>query len=162
MDALKTDGAAGESLAAWQIVLRHGMFPQWTDVDLANLLSAVESNDPRLIQGHQSDPLPMTANLPKPVCGACMVSYVGWMRFDDRSAATVGDLDTFTFQAFMRSEILLGELSIKVDGRLPGWMPFLEWFDDLPREEVFRQLSQEIRVEQARRKLIRDNVQRAL
>lgn len=120
-------------MSPWQRVWRFGIAPLLTPAGLAALRDALESDDPRLIQGSTTEPMPVPLFAHEPVEGACAVAFSLW-----RGNATerVGTLHRAFRSLCASADDLLDEPL--------GTMVFLNWFDETPRAEMRRELLAEI------------------
>lgn len=124
----------------WRRAFREGFAPLFSDDGLAALALALETDDPRLIQGETVSPPQRTECQDWPVEAACLVAYGGW-RGDELD--TVAEVGEFFAQMCFEADMRLNESA--------GCRWFLNQFDDWPREVMRRELLPEVRHEQQRR-----------
>lgn len=126
----------------WKRVWRNGFAPLFPEEALEALKVGLAENDPKLIQGQTTFPLP-TPQYSGWVCeGADAVAYGYW-----RSGllGTVGDI-----------EDRFAALCFEVDQRLGGMNEcrhFLNWWDDVPRQEGVMALLSEVKFNLSKRKV---------
>jgi hypothetical protein len=118
---------------SWQRSWRMGLAPLLTPAGLAALRAALETDDPRLVQGTTTEPLPIALFADAAVEGACAVGFSLWQ---GQSLVHVGALH----QAFRR---LCASADDLLDEPL-GTIAFLNWFDETPRAEMRRALLAEV------------------
>lgn len=121
-------------MIAWQCSWRVGFAPLLTEGGLAALLTALETDDPRLTQGATSEPLPVAIFHDCAVEKACAVGFCLWQ---GAGLDRVGALH----RAFRR---LCASADDLLDEPL-GTVAFLNWFDQTPRDEMRRLLADEVR-----------------
>ncbi len=120
-------------MESWRKVWREGFAPIIGEVGLRALAEALRSDDPALIQGSTSNPLPLMCNSQLPVNAACVVGLCGWR---GEGIETVEDVDHYFAEKCFEADQRLGE---------PGgcrWL--LNWIDDTPREEMRKELLPEV------------------
>ena len=128
-------------LELWQTVLRQGIFPQLSDEQLTVLRTAFETDDPRLIQGATTTPLPLLCVRDWPAEAACVLGFCGWV---GDGLKTVGEVEEFFGKVCFECDRLLGEPA--------AVRHLLNWFDDAPRDEMRRLLLKEVWLEHYRRR----------
>ena len=129
-----------EKLFPWQTVLCQGIFPQLTDEQLVKLLTALETDDVRLIQGATVSPFTLYSVRDWPCEAACVLGFCGWGGDESK---TVGEVEQYFAEVCFEADRLLGE---------PAAVRFfLLWYDGVPRDEMRRLLIKEVREEQERR-----------
>jgi hypothetical protein len=118
-------------MTTWQEVFRTHVAPKLTPEYLRILRNALWSNDPRLIQGHTAEPLLhiLERDLAHKVAATCACA-IGFRRLCE-GPASVAEVEN-SFNLFM------------ADAGRPEVVPFLRWYDQTPREEVFPALAAEI------------------
>ena len=129
-------------MATWDQVFREGIAPQLTLDDLAALETALESDDPRLIQEGTTHPPPLRSFEECTVEGACAIGYAGWQ---GRSLETVGAVEN-----------VFGKVCLETDRRMQeptACRTFLSWFDSQPRADVREKLLWVVRSVINRRRL---------
>mgnify|MGYP001561308723 CR=1 FL=1 len=125
----------------WRRVWRRGLAPQLSDAGLGVLRAALQTDDPRLIQGEivTTGRWPARLAWDRPAAG-CVIGLCGWL---GEGLETVGEVeDYFTTVAFAIDDLL---------GKPAACRGFLNWFDETVRSEVRRLLLPEVLREQARR-----------
>ncbi len=130
-----------EPLAAWTRVWRAGA-PLLPTAGLEALAVALETDDPRLLQGATTTPPPLMVVQDWDVEAACLVGFCGWQ--DGTSKHTVHDVEEmFAKWCFAVDEILQEPAGCR-------WL--LNHFDETPRDEMRSALLPEVRRELDRRK----------
>jgi hypothetical protein len=123
-------------------VLRQGLFPQFTDGQLAALRTALLHDDPALIQHYTTRPIYSRHahnGLVKPL-GACFIGYAGWKG----GCETIAEIQAYFDSVCHQSDKLLDHV-----GDLEY---FLNTFDKPEaRAELWPILLHEVQAEQARR-----------
>src|SRR5262245_56861621 len=127
-------------MESWRKVWREGVAPLISKEGLEALASALESDDPRLLQGATTTPPPLQCVQDWPVEAACAVGYCGWQ---GDGLETVAEVEEFFARVCFEVDQQLGEPAAC------RW--FLNWFDETPREEMRRLLLAEVRRELAQR-----------
>lgn len=130
-------------LAAWQECWREGIAPQLPTAGLRALARALEADDPRLLQGQTTQPVPVICCTAWPCEKACPVAFALWQDEADPDASTVGRVDQLFASACFACDRHLGACA--------ACAAFLNWADSTPREEMFPQLLGEVRSELSRR-----------
>jgi hypothetical protein len=121
-----------EPLTAWQRAWR-AIAQQISTPALVALAKALESDDPRLLQGATTSPPPLQCVQDWPVEGACSLGYCGWQ---GEGLDTVGEVEEFFARVCYEADCSLNE---------PGAVRFfLNWFDETPRDTMRQQLAAEI------------------
>lgn len=112
----------------WRKVWRQGVAPLLSTAGLAALGKALVNDDPRLLQGATTLPPPLQCALDWPVDAACAIGYCGWQ---GDGLNTVAEVEEFFSRVCYEAGVEIGQPhSIGL---------LLNWFDELPREEM-RQL----------------------
>ena len=137
--------APAEMGTSCQAVLRDGVFPQLTDEQLVKLLTALETDDIRLVQGCTTRPPPQQCVKDWPCEAACVLGFCGWGGDESK---TVGDVEQYFAEVCFEADRLLGEPA--------AVRHFLNWVDDAPRGEMRRLLLKEVKQEQERRSAINE------
>lgn len=119
-------------MESWRKVWREGVLPLLSEKNLKTLLEALQSDDPALVQGCTTNPPPLQCVQDWPVEACCALSYMGWKEGLD----TVGEAEEYFAKLCYEVDRLLEEPA--------GCRHFVNWFDETPREEMRRLLSQEI------------------
>jgi len=130
-----------EVIPAWKTVWREGFAPQLSTPALEALAEALARDDPRLLQGVNTQPPPLETLRDWPVEAACALGFCAWQ---GDGLPTVGDVDDFFGRACFEADLRVHEPA--------GCRYFLNWFDDTPRDEMRRLLLPEVRDELARRR----------
>jgi hypothetical protein len=125
----------------WQEVWRRGFAPQLSDRALKALADALAVDDPRLIQGYCTDPVPVRQSADSVVWGACPVTYGDWQTTPRR---TVGNLG-WRFHSLCAG-------ADKAMGQPRAWQVFVEWWGTTGRLEAFTLLLAEVNATLAERK----------
>jgi hypothetical protein len=118
---------------SWRRVWRDGLAPQLSTASLEALARALIGDDPRLVQGATTKPLPLDGLQERCVEAACVLGYCGWQGY---GLSTVGDVEAYFAQTCFEADQRLGEPA--------GCRWFLNWFDDTPRDEMRRSLLVEV------------------
>ena len=121
-------------MTAWQLVWRHGIAPQLTTTGLLALRQALEADDRRLIQGATTEPPPLQTVLDWPVEKACAVCFAIWQ--GDGDFQTVGQVEAVFARVCYEADQTFGEPA--------ACRYFLNWFDQIPREQMRPQLLAEV------------------
>jgi hypothetical protein len=127
-------------MESWRYVWREGFATLISMEGLKALHKALLVDDPHLMQGATTAPPPLMAVANWPCEGGCLISYVGWQ---GERLQTVGDVEEYFAQKCFEVDQKLGEPSAC------RWL--LNWFDDTPRDEVRRELIEEVEREIVRR-----------
>jgi hypothetical protein len=117
----------------WRTVFRDGFEPSLTTVGLLALREALRNDDRRLHQGATTTPVPHVAHADWPCEGACALGFCGWQ---GGGLASVGEVEEFFSRLCWEADQRLGEPAAC------RW--FLNWFDDVPRDEMRRDLLAEV------------------
>lgn len=117
----------------WQASWRKGFVPVLSRKALEALRDALVRDDPRLLQGSTTDPLPYLCMRRKPCEGGCAISFCGWQ---GEGIETVGKVDQFFIET---CEKVCQDMR---EGVACRW--FLNWFDDTPRDVMRRELLPEV------------------
>ncbi len=128
-------------MEAWRRVWRHGFSPLLPLLGLQRLKTALETDDPRLLQGATCTPPPLTAVLDWPVEACDCIVFAFWADHDFHCTAEDGE--EFFAQRCFECDTILGEPAAS------RW--FLNWYDETPRNEVFRALALEVGLEVTKR-----------
>lgn len=121
-------------METWRRVWRGGVAPSLSYRGLLALKKALLDDDSRLIQGATTTPPPLRCVWDWPTEAACAIAYCGWI--GDKVSSTVGDVEEYFAKA-----------CFEIDQRLDqpaGCRYFLTWYDETPRAEMIRDLSQEV------------------
>lgn len=120
-------------MESWRLVWRDGFVQGLSTAGLAALKSALERDDPRLIQGATTTPPPLMCVQEWPVEAACALGFCGWQ---GDGLGTVGEVEEHFAKVCFEADTRLGEPAAC------RW--FLNWFDDTPRHEMRRELLAEV------------------
>jgi hypothetical protein len=120
-------------MEAWRKVWREGLEPLLSTRGLQALKRGLLRDDGRLTQGATTVPPPIQRVLDWPVEGTCVVGYCAWQ---GDGQETVGEIEETFARTCFEADQRLGE---------PAAMRyFLNWYDETPREEMRRQLLNEV------------------
>lgn len=120
-------------MESWRLVWRDGFVQGLSTAGLAALKSALERDDPRLIQGATTTPPPLWFVQGWPIEAACALGFCGWQ---GDGLGTVGEVEEHFAKVCFEADTRLGEPAAC------RW--FLNWFDDTPRHEMRRELLAEV------------------
>lgn len=115
------------------MVWREGFAPVLSTTGLSALREALRSDDSRLTQGSTTTPPPLMCVRDWPVEAACALGFCGWQ---GEGLETVGDVEEFFAKVCYEADVRLGEPAAC------RW--FLNWFDDTPRDDMRRELRDEV------------------
>ena len=154
-------------MESWRLVFRDGFAPSLPTKGLAALAEALRTDDQRLTQGSTSTPPPLMCVQDWPVEAACCLAYVGAVECggfvctaeearragklgppatSNPSAATVGQVEAFFARVCFEADQRLGEPAAC------RW--FQNYWDDTPRNQMFRELLEEVEFELGKRGVI--------
>lgn len=120
-------------MESWRHVFRAGFAPCLSAAALEALRDGLERDDPRLVQGRTTKPVPLACVEDWP-CEACdAICFAGWQ---GDGLETVGQVEEHFARCCFEAAQRLGEPAAC------RW--FLNWFDDTPRDEVRRELLAEV------------------
>jgi hypothetical protein len=122
-----------EQIESWRKCWRDGVAPALSDAALAAMVSAIEADDPALIQGATTYPPPLHCNSDLAIESACLIGLAG-MR--SQGLETVGEVEFFFAKTCQQVNEQLGVPDAVRD--------FLNWFDDTPREQMRQELLPEL------------------
>lgn len=123
------------NMEKWRRVWREGVVPQLSTLGLHALYSALQMDDPRLLQRVTCNPAFLETPTNYPVNASCAIGFCGWK---GDGVNSVGDLQEFFTQVCQDADEALGE---------PGCIRyFLNWYDDTPRQEMRRELFEEVKI----------------
>jgi hypothetical protein len=117
----------------WRRVWRDGIAPQLSREGLESLRDALLRDDGSILQGATTRPPPLQCVQDWEVEAACALSWVGWKVL---GLSTVGEVEEWFARSCLEADRRLNE-SV-------GIHYFLNWFDETPREEMRKLLSEEI------------------
>lgn len=126
----------------WQKVFHTAVAPLISDEGLTALATALETDDPRLIQGATTTPPPLMCVQDYPVEAACAITLTGWL---GDGLVTVGECETYFARMCYHIDQALGEPA--------GCRHFLGWYDETPRDVMRQELLASVRVTEAQRRL---------
>jgi hypothetical protein len=129
-------------MEAYRKVWRDGFAPQLSDAELKALLVGIESDDPALVQGRTTVPIPLLAVDSWDLEGGDAIVYAAWKV---GLVSLVGEGAELFGKRCAETDLLLGELTA-----CRFWNNF---WDDTSRGEAFAELAAEVRREIFRRKL---------
>lgn len=127
-------------MESWRLVWRNGFASEISTNALVALRKALETDDPRLIQGATTTPPPLMCVQDWPVEAACALGFCGWQGDE---LETVGLVEEYFAKKCFEADQKLGEPAAC------RW--FLNWFDDTPRHVLAHELIPEIDLEITRR-----------
>ena len=117
----------------WRLVWRDGFTPVLPTSGLIALRDALQTDDPRITQGSTTTPPPLLCVQDWLVEAACALGFCGWQ---GDGLGTVGEVEEFFARVCFEADQRLGEPAAC------RW--FLNWFDDTPRDEMRRELLEEV------------------
>lgn len=121
-------------MVTWRDCFRRGFAPHLSTVGLLALRLALETDDPRLMQGCTTNPPPLNCVLDVPCEGACPIAFACWQGGD--CEGTIGAVEEAFGVACYAADQALGD---------PAECRFLlNWWDDTPRDEARRLLLVEV------------------
>src|SRR5262249_42797863 len=91
---------------SWRKAFRDGIAPSLSNAALEALATALELDDPRLIQGATTVPSPLPAVSSWPVEGACALGFAGWQ---GEQLETVGAVEDYFCKMCMDVDFTFGE-----------------------------------------------------
>jgi len=121
-------------MEAWQKVWRIGLEPQLSDLALGALLTALEEDDGRLLQGATTSPPPLPCVQDWPVEACCGISWCGWQ---GEGLQLVGQVEEYFARTCFKADEILDEPA--------ACRHCLKWFDDTPRAEMRHLLAAEVK-----------------
>lgn len=117
----------------WRKTWREGFAPLIPTAGLRALRDALGTNDPRLLQGATTSPPSMLCVHDWPVESVCAVGLCAWL---GEGLETVGQVEEHFAQTCFEVDRRLGEPA--------ACRYFLNWFDDTPRDQMRRDLLDEV------------------
>jgi hypothetical protein len=143
IDALRQAGLLPRSgkdsrqpaIESWRRVWREGIAPQFTDKDLEILATALEKDDPALIQGATTSPPLVLCCEDRAPEGGCLLAYVAWKSQRLQTIRAVEEWFAFICQ---QCDQALGEPA--------GTRWLLNWYDETPRPQMREALLAEVRL----------------
>jgi hypothetical protein len=124
-------------MMTWQHAWRNGIAPQLSTAGLEALRTALESNDPRLLQGACTMPPPLQCVQDWPCEAACPIGYC--CAFEERTPRMIWEVEEHFARVCHDADKRLGEPAAC------RW--FLNWWDNTPPEESRPALLAEVRRE---------------
>jgi hypothetical protein len=121
---------------SWRLVWRQGFAPIIPTASLLALRDALRIDDPRITQGSTTTPPPLLCVADWPAEAACALGFCGAVENGGFGEATVGQCEEYFARACFEADQRLGEPAAC------RW--FINWFDDCPRNQVFRELLAEV------------------
>jgi hypothetical protein len=122
-------------METWRKVWRKGIAPTLSTPALKAIEQALETNDPRLIQGATTSPPPLACVSDWEPDACCLLTYGGWQGDGKK---TILDLEQFFADRCNMADDFLGEVS--------GCRWFLNFWDESPREQVFPLVLEEVKL----------------
>ena len=134
-------------MESWQKVWREGLEPLLSTTGLQALGDALAKDDPRLLQGATTVPLPSQCVQDWPVEAACALGFCGWQ---GEKLETVDEVEEY-----------FARMCFEIDQRLSEpaacrWL--INWFDETPREQMREQLLAEVNRSLAQRRSADEDV----
>jgi hypothetical protein len=141
-------------MEAWKKAWREGLAPLLEDCQLAELRKGLANDDEHMVQEATTVPPPLQSVQDWPVERACLIGYCfamcnggfaydyGTAKINDK-ATTVGEVEAYFARTCYKMDSQLGEPA--------GCRWLLNYFDESPREEVFKALLEEVDLEIANR-----------
>lgn len=120
-------------MESWRLVWRNGFAPVLSREALIVLRDGLKADSPQLVQGATTIPPPLLCVEDWPVEAADALGFAGWK--GDR-LETVGQVEEHFAQCCFDADQRLGEPAAC------RW--FLNWYDDTPRDEMRRELLEEV------------------
>jgi hypothetical protein len=121
-------------MESWREVWRTGFSPQLSLAELQAMEKALETDDPRLLQGATTSPPPLECVRDWPVEAACVIGFCGWQ---GDGLDTVAEVEEFFAQRCFAADKFVGEPA--------SCRHFLNWADDTPRNEMRAELLPEVK-----------------
>lgn len=126
----------------WRKVWRDGIVPHLTTKGLVALERGLNENDARLIQGATTSPPPSFHCVKdRPVEACCVIGYCTWQGDGMQTAGEVEE--SFASICFEADQEL---------GKPAECRYFLNWYDEVSRGEMLRELLAEVKMELAFRR----------
>jgi hypothetical protein len=121
------------TIEPWRRIWREGIAPLLSDKSLEALRQALENDDPRLIQGKTMVPPYWKSRQNAPVEAAGALAYCGWQ---GEGLETIGAVESFFLQ-------LCIDIGLRLDEPMVSKC-FIDWYDETPREQMRKQLLDEV------------------
>lgn len=128
-------------MESWRKVWRQGIMPQISTECLEAALIALETDDKRLLQGKTTSPPPLARMQDWDCEGACLIGFCGWQ---GNALATAADVKEFFAKVCYDADQALGEPA--------AVRYFLNIFDDWSRDEMIREMTEEVTANLAERR----------
>jgi hypothetical protein len=120
-------------MESWRKVWREGFVPLISIAGLEALRQGLVTDDPGLLQGATTTPPPLQCVQDWPVEAACALGYCAWK---GEGKETVAEVEECFARACYEADQRLSEPA--------GCRWFLNWYDDMPRDEMRRLLLAEV------------------
>lgn len=118
----------------WRQVWHQGYAPFIPREGLLSLLAALKTDDLRLVQGATTSPPPLQCVQDWPVEACDCLGWTAW-RGGEGEAKTVAEVEEVFANLCFDCDQAIGEPA--------ACRYFLNWYDEAPRDEVFRELAVE-------------------
>lgn len=125
-------------MESWRKVWRDGFGPLLPTESLESLAVALRDDDPKLTQGSTTTPPPLMCVQDWPCEAGCLLGYCGAVANGGFGTATVGEVEEFFARACFDADQKLGEPA--------ACRYLLQWFDDMPRDDMRRELLAEVKL----------------
>lgn len=122
---------------AWLHAWRRGFLPLYSEVQLRHMLHGLETEDRNVLQGATCTPPPLQVVMDWPVEACDLTSYGFWM--EGGTETTVAEVEEFFARTCFEADNLLGEPA--------GCRHWLNWYDEIPRDEMRDCMVREIRLD---------------
>ncbi len=120
-------------MESWKRVWREGVAPNLSEKALLALQRGLMTDDPHLLQGATTTPPPLQCVADWPCEGGCLLAYPCWQ---GEGLSTIREVEEAFAQLCYQADQVLGEPAAV------RWL--LNWWDESPRQEVFRLLGTEV------------------
>lgn len=116
-------------METWKKIFIQGFAPSMTARQLEALAHGLRTDDPKLMQGRTTEPLPLWRTTDWPCEGGCGIVYAFYAsQIADGPEPTVGEAEEFFARCCYQCDELLGERA--------GCRWWLNWFDETPRPQM--------------------------
>lgn len=129
------------NLEPWRQTWRDGIVPQLPGAALIALADALQHDDGSLIQGVTTSPPNLRLMEEWPMECACAIAFAGWRGC---GMQTVGQAAEFFALVMYNCDCRLGHPQAA--------KPFVDWFDNTPRDQMRQLLLAEVELALSRRK----------
>jgi hypothetical protein len=129
--------------ANWRQVWREGAAPLFSTEGLEALKIALETDDPRLMQGATTSPPPLLCVQEWLVEKACLTAFPGVIDLGGFGVCIVGEAEERFARVCYEIDQRMGEAA--------ACRYLLNWFDETPRQEVRREMLVEVELALASR-----------